>query len=145
MCILVHFKWIQAETVNESSTRSSRDLKLTEWTHANPVTADDSRRSGCSIPSQTFSGKGQVMLQLDHLPLQQGYGTNATIDRVPKPCFSLVSQGIHRLLSLLFGHFDQDLAHIAGTKNLVDLGEFLRFIGSKIWCENTVGSAPPFQ
>ncbi|RDX61889.1 hypothetical protein CR513_59835, partial [Mucuna pruriens] len=76
------------------------------------------------------------MLKLHHLPLQESYGTNASINRVSQPCLSLICQRIHCVLSLLFWHLNQDLAHIAGSKHLVHLGKLLALIRPKINVSN---------
>lgn len=101
--------------------------------------------SGHGIAGETGSGNGEIMLELNHLSLEQSYGANATIYRVSKPGLSLIGKRIDSVLTLLLRDFNQDLAHIAGTKHLVNFGEFLGLIGPEVRCEYTIGSASPFQ
>jgi len=104
-------------------------------------------RSGgsSSITSKTVLGNGEVMLKLHHLPLKKSYGTNTAINGVPKPCFCFISKRIHCVLSLLLRNFDEDLAHIAGSKHLVHLGKFLALIRAKVGCKYTIGYASSLQ
>ncbi|BAT86454.1 hypothetical protein VIGAN_04410700 [Vigna angularis var. angularis] len=96
--------------------------------------------SSSSVTScKTVLSNGEIMLKLDHLPLQQSYGTNASINGVSEPCLGLIRERIDGVLSLLFRHFDQDLADIAGSKNLVHLGKLLALIRPKVRCKNTIG------
>jgi len=104
-------------------------------------------RSGgsSSIASKTVLSNGKVVLKLHHLPLQKSYGTNTSINGVPEPGFCFISKRIHRVLSLLLGNFNEDLAHIAGSKHLVHLGKFLALIRAKVRCKYTIGYASSLQ
>ena len=104
-----------------------------------------SSSSSSSITSKTVLSNGKVMLKLHHLPLQQSYGTNASINRVPKPCFRLISKWIHRVLSLFLRNLNEDLAHIACPEHLVHLGEFLALVRAKVRCKYAIGYAPSLQ
>lgn len=104
-----------------------------------------STSSSRRITSKTSLGESQVVLKLEHLPLQESNGSNAAINRVSEPSLCLVGQGIHSVLPLLLGDFNQDLAHIAGSEHLVDFGEFLALVGTEVRREYTVGCASSLQ
>lgn len=114
---------------------------------SNGSTSSSSSRSISSsrVTSKTSLSDGQVMLELDHLPLQQSYGSNASVNRVLEPGLCFVSQGIHRVLPLLLRDLNEDLAHIAGSEHLVDFGEFLALVGTEVRGEYTVGGASSLQ
>jgi len=100
---------------------------------------------GGSITSKTILSNGKVVLKLHHLPLKKSYGTNTSINGVSEPGFGFISERIDRVLSLLLGNFDEDLAHIAGSENLVHLGKFLALIRAKVRCKYTIGYASSLQ
>ena len=144
-------RWWRA--VAETVTEISASGKLRKRWQANLSIKHISTRGCCSssssssssIMSKTILSNGKVMLKLHHLPLQQCYGTNASINRVPKPCLRLISERVHGVLALLLRHLDEDLAHIAGTKHLVHLGEFLALVWAKVWGKYAIGYAPSLQ
>lgn len=108
---------------------------------------DGGGRSGGSgsITSKTILSNGKVMLKLEHLPLEKSYGTDTSINGVSEPGFCFVSKRIDGVLSLLLGNFDEDLADIAGSKNLVHLRKFLALIRTKVRCKYTIGYASSLQ
>jgi len=98
-----------------------------------------------NITSKTILSNGKVVLKLHHLPLKKSYGTNTSINGVSEPGFGIISERIRRVLSLLLGNFDEDLAHITGSENLVHLGKFLALIRTKARCKYTIGYASSLQ
>jgi hypothetical protein len=80
-----------------------------------------------------------------NLSLEKGDSTNTAINRVPYSCLGFVCKGVHCILSLVREKLIEELCHIACSKDLVNIGKFLRFLWWEVRCKNAAWHAFPPQ
>lgn len=103
------------------------------------------RRRRIDIASESNSGIGKVLLELDHLPLQKRDVADAAKDRVSESCLGLIGEWVDCITSEFEGDLVEDLGDVASAKNLVHVGELLGLIGSEIRREGAVWGAPSLE
>lgn len=102
-------------------------------------------RRRIDIASESNSGIGKVLLELDHLPLQKRDVADAAKDRVSESCLGFIGEWVDCIASEFEGDLVEDLGDVARAKNLVHVGELLGLIGSEIRREGAVWGAPSLE
>lgn len=92
-------------------------------------------------------GVGGVKLFLEplDLSLEEGDGSNATVDGVSDSGLSLIGEGVHGVLSLVRRELVEELGDVAGAEDLVDIGELLGLLGGEVRGEYAPRHAFPPQ
>jgi hypothetical protein len=71
-----------------------------------------------------------------NLSLEKGDSTNTAINRVPYSCLGFIGKRVHCILSLVREKLIEELCHIACSKDLVNIGEFLRLLWWEVRCKD---------
>lgn len=75
------------------------------------------------------------------MSLEKGDGPDATVDRVPHARLRLVGEGLDGIVPLVGEELVEKLGDVAGTEDLVDVGELLRLFRWEVGGEDAAGHA----
>lgn len=96
-----------------------------------------------SVSNEICTGCIEFLLEPLDLPLKEGDGTDAPVDRVPDPGRGLKGKWAHSIISLVRGDLIEELGHIARTKYLVNVSKLLSLLRWEIRCKYATGQAFP--
>lgn len=87
---------------------------------------------GGGVSNQISIGGVEFLLKTKDVTLEDGDGTDAAVDGVFHAGLSLVGKRVYSVLPLVGLDLVEDLAHIARSEYLVDVGEFGRLLGWEV-------------